>query len=369
MDPFSSLSVAAAAIQFFDFGFRLVSESYQIYKSAEGRTENTALLESAATSLDALSANISSALSSRGVNSANDAALYEVARSCHSTADQILDTIKDLDLDFEGNRVVHSMDVRPVDVALKTGRRREKLAKSEDKLKKHRDDLLIHLMTVLRVRQTRTGILERRDISETAEGPLKSVATCLDSMVSSGGRVAAEQDVIRGLYYVAIPERQESIVDAYAKTFGWIFKGDLDTENRDYQANFHEWLKSQTGLFWISGKPGSGKSCLMKFIRAHPETKKCLLSWANGLPCIILSHFFWPSGNRLQKSEERLLRSPLFDIFRRSLKIIEAVCPNRLALATQGRNETNMWSLSELRATIWKVVDMQGYWCEFLYLH
>lgn len=38
MDPISSLSVAAAVIQFVDFGSRLLSNSLQIYRSPSGQT-------------------------------------------------------------------------------------------------------------------------------------------------------------------------------------------------------------------------------------------------------------------------------------------------------------------------------------------
>lgn len=38
MDPVSAVGVAAAAMQFLDFGLRLLSTSYDIYKSPSGRT-------------------------------------------------------------------------------------------------------------------------------------------------------------------------------------------------------------------------------------------------------------------------------------------------------------------------------------------
>ena len=39
---------------------------------------------------------------------------------------------------------------------------------------------------------------------------------------------------------------------------------------------FVDWLKQEDGLYWVSGKPGSGKSTLMKFLSAHDTTLKHL---------------------------------------------------------------------------------------------
>jgi Cdc6-like AAA superfamily ATPase len=37
---------------------------------------------------------------------------------------------------------------------------------------------------------------------------------------------------------------------------------------------FLQWLSTDTGIFHISGKPGSGKSTLMEFLCDHDRTKK-----------------------------------------------------------------------------------------------
>lgn len=51
----------------------------------------------------------------------------------------------------------------------------------------------------------------------------------------------------------------------------------FDVEIMETQArNFLEWLKADKQLFWITGKPASGKSTLMKFILSHNETGRLL---------------------------------------------------------------------------------------------
>jgi Cdc6-like AAA superfamily ATPase len=44
--------------------------------------------------------------------------------------------------------------------------------------------------------------------------------------------------------------------------------------------SFLNWLSSGTGIYHVSGKPGSGKSTLMKFLCDHPHTKAELEKWA-----------------------------------------------------------------------------------------
>ena len=72
-----------------------------------------------------------------------------------------------------------------------------------------------------------------------------------------------------------------------------------------------EWLSSQDGLYWISGKPGSGKSTLVEHLVRHNRTKLELqkhihMSW-------VLLHFFFDfrGGKNITNNFEGLLRSLL----------------------------------------------------------
>ncbi|KAL7972419.1 hypothetical protein HDV63DRAFT_287336 [Trichoderma sp. SZMC 28014] len=52
----------------------------------------------------------------------------------------------------------------------------------------------------------------------------------------------------------------------------------------------------------------------MKFITGRAETDDLLSTWANNVAVIKASHYFWSSGTELQRSQEGLLRSLLYDI-------------------------------------------------------
>lgn len=113
---------------------------------------------------------------------------------------------------------------------------------------------------------------------------------------------------------------------------------------------FVEWLQSSNpndSLYWISGKAGSGKSTLMKYILAHQETSASLKAWAAGHNLVIASFFFWHSGTDMQKSQTGLFQSLLFEILRASPDVIQDLLPIRWTETTQ-----EPWTKTELRQVL-----------------
>lgn len=76
---------------------------------------------------------------------------------------------------------------------------------------------------------------------------------------------------------------------------------------------FLTWLNSGSQIFHISGKAGSGKSTLMKFLADSPRVQHELEHWTGGKRLILSRFFFWNSGDKLQMSLEGLYRSLLFE--------------------------------------------------------
>ena len=64
-------------------------------------------------------------------------------------------------------------------------------------------------------------------------------------------------------------DRIERVAQAYENTFQWIWED--RTLSEEPWSNFVEWLESDSRLYWITGKAGSGKSTLMKFICQDEE--------------------------------------------------------------------------------------------------
>ena len=186
-------------------------------------------------------------------------------------------------------------------------------------------------------------------------------------------------------------DREGRITDAYDKTFQWIF-ADQDAHEQSW-SNFRDWLESDKQLYWITGKAGSGKSTLMKFI-CHKESStissnpldvvtgspskngnlhsdgstgiiskrqsRCeqyLKSWAVSSRLITATYFFWNSGIHLQMSKEGLLRSLLFRILRQCPELIPSVSPSRWEALCLFNDDPREWSKHELEQMLRSAVE------------
>ncbi|KAI0843496.1 hypothetical protein F5Y06DRAFT_291412 [Hypoxylon sp. FL0890] len=90
---------------------------------------------------------------------------------------------------------------------------------------------------------------------------------------------------------------------------------------------FITWLEQDTGIFYISGKPGSGKSTLMKYLTRHPKTREYLTVWADGKKLVLGSFFSWKPGSALQKSIKGLVRGMLYCILEEYPDLIPLAFP------------------------------------------
>jgi hypothetical protein len=148
------------------------------------------------------------------------------------------------------------------------------------------------------------------------------------------------KDLLNMLAFESIGDRLEGIDEAHENTFGWIFQPlprnptVEETESQPW-ANFTKWLAEQSGLYWINGKAASGKSTLMKYILAHPDTSRHLNRWAAstdpaGAPRLrFASFFFWASGTREQRSQSGLLRSILYELLIQEPNLVPVAFPEQ----------------------------------------
>lgn len=100
-----------------------------------------------------------------------------------------------------------------------------------------------------------------------------------------------------------------AIDPAYVETSRWV----LET------AEFQKWrdrtLDSDSNIFWLKGKPGTGKSTIMKTMVKHLE---------GGDPkSIVLSFFFNARGQPLEQSFEGLYRTMLHQLFSKVPQLLE----------------------------------------------
>ncbi|KAF4556720.1 Hypothetical protein D9617_1g085990 [Elsinoe fawcettii] len=124
---------------------------------------------------------------------------------------------------------------------------------------------------------------------------------------------ALQQRVLASLHFPAIDHRRESVSEAHQQTFRWVF--DESGQQRKWDS-LVDWLKDHErhDTFWISGKPGSGKSTLMSYIRTHSRFMELLEKCAGpSKKFVVLDFYFWLAGpSSLQRSIVGLLRTLLY---------------------------------------------------------
>lgn len=122
--------------------------------------------------------------------------------------------------------------------------------------------------------------------------------------------------ILEGLAYKSMHDREEEVTEAYASTFDWVFadaQSAKQSGGRTMKHNLKNWLSTTEAgpIYWITGKPGSGKSTFIRYLFQHEATTKCLEDWSGDQPFLVAGFFFWTSGSREQRSQTGLLRSLL----------------------------------------------------------
>lgn len=154
-------------------------------------------------------------------------------------------------------------------------------------------------------------------------------------------------NILSSLVFSEINNRQDRIEETGHSTYEWIFD---NTNAASPGAQFLSWLEHGEGIFWITGKAGSGKSTLVKCICNDPRTLQSLQQWAKGRELLIASHYFWYLGSVMEKSFSGLLRSVLYKILNNCPDLIEPVCKTSWSDELRGRNSGSLaWTDAELR--------------------
>ena len=148
-----------------------------------------------------------------------------------------------------------------------------------------------------------------------------------------------QQRILNWLWYRMMSVRHDEISQAHQDTFKWIYEEGGNKSKSVPWDDFVEWLQSGNGCYWISGKAGSGKSTLMKFLYHHEGTRARLDLWAASASTILLvaPFFFWEGGTPMQRSLVGLLRAILYEILSQRTELIAIASPDLLEKSTTSR--------------------------------
>ncbi|KAK3898217.1 hypothetical protein C8A05DRAFT_47392 [Staphylotrichum tortipilum] len=155
-----------------------------------------------------------------------------------------------------------------------------------------------------------------------------------------------KRELMNSLRFDQIDARHRSIKRAHAKTCEWLLG----------KSEYQDWLDpiklgEHHGFLWIKGKPGTGKSTLMKFALANARQK------VDTKGNIILSFFFNARGDKLEKSTVGMYRSLLLQLLER-LPSLQGVFDS---LGLTARNAGGrQWSVESLKSLFEQAVQSLG---------
>ncbi|KAH7077596.1 hypothetical protein BKA63DRAFT_508568 [Paraphoma chrysanthemicola] len=146
-----------------------------------------------------------------------------------------------------------------------------------------------------------------------------------------------KQMLIDSLQFEQMDARQMTIKKAHSKTCKWLLKKSefLDWLSKDKMNEHH-------GFLWIRGKPGTGKSTLMKFALAH--ARKTMTGK------VVISFFFNARGEDIEKSTIGTYRSLLLQLLER-LPALQRVFDS-LEISKSSIGSNYEWSIGALETAL-----------------
>ncbi|KAL8959286.1 MAG: hypothetical protein Q9193_003826 [Seirophora villosa] len=170
------------------------------------------------------------------------------------------------------------------------------------------------------------------DIGFTRQLPTTKVyMVCIHPIPLLDLSLTHSADFLESLNSQEARERLEEVNQAHPATFEWLFD--------PKQVPFLEWLQAGDELgrrpFWIQGKPGSGKSTLMKFALKNPQTLQALTS-----------------SRKAQKNLLAMLQELLHSILLQNTSLVQSALPYYNVLRDEQRTRHPRWPLAQLKNTI-----------------
>lgn len=166
-------------------------------------------------------------------------------------------------------------------------------------------------------------IRDLRKLKILKEASVGSSATITASAQHAIGE-ACKDRILSRLWFRRIDDRRESIKEAHHKTLQWALSPPTSDVPWD---DLSAWLRSGSGVYWISGKAGSGKSTLMKHLYMDKRIGELLSRWAGRLGYTLCDYFFMNLGTMEQKSQGGLSRTLLYQILSANRNLIPQALP------------------------------------------
>ncbi|KAK1758027.1 hypothetical protein QBC47DRAFT_132299 [Echria macrotheca] len=380
MDPLTAIGLASSILTFIDFSAKVITGAVDIYGSpsglaVEGRSTETVVAEMRQFAAKLQPPDASSL-------SGDEKSLCRLALECDSICDGIIELLE------KTKPKQPKSKTSALKAGLKTKWHEGDRRKLEERLAHCRAQLSLQLnyLTGVDIKEQLDALvtsakddgskLEKlshqishlsRDVTVSSLSPTaQQQISALLGVSRHAADLIIQHRILTDLGFEGMYGRYDAVDDAHYKTFRWIYKGarplrrssndayQSDNSSSDgYDSDQHGsddfgldrgllgqdsakidardrllgWLANGDGIFHISGKLGSGKSTLMKFLCEHDMTSSFLQVWAGDRTLVLVNFFFWKPGSFLQRSLIGLTRSLLHDVLQAAPHLIPRVFP------------------------------------------
>ncbi|KAI1751584.1 hypothetical protein F4782DRAFT_531360 [Xylaria castorea] len=325
MEAFVALSAAVNVAQVIDYGLRLIQKSKELRE--QGVTDSA--MNDDAQRLN----NLATGLISQGSSKCNGN-LRSLALECANVSKILISELEQLKPTDPESKMQRAKAI------LKRERKGRRIMELERRLQDHKSQLSLHLTSLSRIefneKLDEVSLDMQKMRSELAATHLmtkelsnsdhigQTISRTLQPLVQHYyDRIcqSSELAILDMLHFPDMHERFDTIPNAHKETLHWL----LDPPKNAYWArekagkDFIAWLRQGSGFFHVSGKPGAGKSTLMKYICSHRNVDDHL---GRG------QFFFWKPGSLAQKSIKGLLRGLLYSVVDKTRNLISTAFPD-----------------------------------------
>ncbi|KAI4701438.1 hypothetical protein J4E81_003178 [Alternaria sp. BMP 2799] len=343
MEAIAGLSLAANILQVIDFTAKVLSTGNQIRQS--GSTIQNSELERVVEDFTTLNERITSWArpnpASSGPLAQDSQALEDLAAECTKIAQELIAKLESLRCSKDAAKY------KTILSALKASWNAKTIEDIKSRLQTMRDELQFRILVSIRDDQlqgldetSRTAmlsivesnkqlgtaitsqtekIIQRQEVdSSLASIRHKEVLRTIADQRSEKYSIKDVPSAITSkLHFARKDDRYDDIDTAHQNTFNWA----LESRDSSSWPSLANWLGQDGGVYWINGKAGSGKSTLMKYLHQDPRFMDSLERWAGGDHLIVADYYFWSSGAQIQRSQEGLLRSLLWQVLGQDISL------------------------------------------------
>lgn len=147
----------------------------------------------------------------------------------------------------------------------------------------------------------------------------------------------ASIECLQTLFFDGLGEHQNAIEQPHPDTFQWV----------EGNAKLRDWMEGRSKVIWISGKLGSGKSTLTKYLFNSMKGE-------NQRRDALASFFFHDRGRRLENSVNGFLRTLLYQLLRQNPSLFSHILPEFRAM--RAKDSKLEWSTPFLKDTLLSII-------------